>query len=106
MKINIEKYKIISGDNDNITIIVKKVNKLIFLGLGVPRSSSDVKRRRILVSSAFNRKGKNMKRKSSFKRDQGSCILCINSPNSSIYTGETWSLKGKESRKLEWKFLV
>ena len=53
-----QRCKIISGDNDKITIndtIVKKVNEFTFLGSMVSGSSSDIRKRIAIVSLAFDK---------------------------------------------------
>ena len=58
MKINAQKCKMISPNQDSLTIDdceVENVSEFTFLGSVVPGSSADVRRRIALASSAFER---------------------------------------------------
>ena len=102
MKVNPEKCKIISNDPDNIQIDgknVEKVQEFVFLGSVVPGTSSDVKRRIGLASSAFG----HLKEKIWSNKDISiplkirlyySLIVPI-----AIYASETWTLLVEDERR-------
>ena len=103
MKVNPDKCKIISPDIGDIHIdgsIVGKVEKFTFLGSVVPESSSDVKRRIGLASSAFGR----LKEKIWSRKDI-SMKLKIRLYNALIipiatYASETWTILRDDERRL------
>jgi hypothetical protein len=103
MKVNSAKCNVISNDPDNIQIDgenVKKVQQFVFLGSVVPGTTSDVKRRIGLASSAFGRLKEKIwsNRKISIPlkiRLFYSLIVPI-----AIYASETWTLIVEDERRL------
>ena len=104
MKINGAKCKILSPCQDRIDIdseIVEHVTEFVFLGSIVPETAADVKRRIALASTAFGRLlptiwSKRSISKSLKVRLYKALILPI-----AMYASETWTLKARDSRKLE-----
>ena len=88
MKVNPDKCEIISAEADNMqtdSSIVEKVERFIFLGSVVPGSTSDIRRRIGLASSAFgqhNKKNKDSQRHPN--KTKNPPLLCFNHPCSCI----------------------
>jgi hypothetical protein len=104
MKVNGPKCKILSPSEESIQIDgtdIDHVSEFVFLGSVVPDTSSDVKRRIALASSAFGRL-----RDKIWSRSDVSIHLKVRLYNAlirpiAIYASETWTLLELDKRKLE-----
>ena len=91
-------------NNNNINIDgaqIESVDEFVFLGSVVPDTSTDVKRRTALASSAFGRLKKAVWDERNISRAlkirlYKALILPI-----AIYASESWTLKANDNRKLE-----
>jgi hypothetical protein len=103
MKVNPDKCRIISSSTDNIHIdnnVVQKVDEFTFLGSVIPGSSSDIKRRIGLASSAFGRL-----KEAIWSRKDVSLKLKLRLYHAlivpvAVYASETWTIRVEDQRKL------
>ena len=104
MKINTSKCKIISEDQEDITlsnIPLEKVNKFTFLGSVVPSVENDVKRRITLAAWAFGRLKNTIWSNQDIQRSLKIRIYKALIRPIATYGSDSWTIRKEDSNRLE-----